>query len=85
MDIQEIGGKAQNGERGKGPLWVECDILPTSREEDRDLRSVEKEYKATKIKGAVRLNCNEDPAIQMMREFEERGGKERTFMVKESV
>ena len=66
-------------------MWLECDILLTSREGDRDLRSVEKEYKATKIKGAVRLNCNEDPAIQMMREFEERAGKERTFMVKESV
>ena len=38
----------------------------------RGLRSVEMEYKATKIKGAVRLYCNQDPAMQMMREFEER-------------
>ena len=29
----------------------------------RALRSVEMEYKATKIKSAVRLYCNEDPAI----------------------
>ena len=33
---------------------------------------MEMEYKATKIKGAVRLYCNGDPAIQMVREFEER-------------
>ena len=33
----------------------------------RGLRSVEMEYNATKIKSAVRLYCNEDPAIQMVR------------------
>ena len=38
----------------------------------RGLRSVDMEYKATKLKSAVRLYCNEDPAIQMVREFEER-------------
>ena len=38
----------------------------------RGLRLVEMEYKATRVKGAVRLFCNQDHAIQMMREFEER-------------
>lgn len=38
----------------------------------KGLRSVEREYKATNIKGVVRLYCNEDPAIKMAREFEER-------------
>ena len=47
------------------------DTLPTAREGGRGLRSVEMEYKATEIKGAVRLYCNGDSAIQMVREFDE--------------
>ena len=38
----------------------------------KGLRSVEREYKATNIKGVVRLYYNDDPAIKMAREFEER-------------
>ena len=38
----------------------------------KGLGSVEREYKATNIKGVVRLYCNEDPAIKMAREFQER-------------
>ena len=54
----------------KAPLWL---IFYLPREKGgRGLRSVEMEHKATKIKGAVRLYCNGDPAIQMVREFEER-------------
>ena len=42
------------------------------------------EYKATKIKSVVRLYCNEDPAIQMVREFEERAEEMgRRSMVKD--
>ena len=41
----------------------------------RPLCSVGMKYKATKIKGAVILYCNEDPAIQMVQDFEERVGK----------
>lgn len=41
----------------------------------RSLCSVGMKYKATKIKGAVTLYCNEDPAIQMVQDFEERVGK----------
>ena len=41
------------------------------------------EYK--EIKGAVRLYCNEDPAIQMVREFEGRAEEMgRQSMVKEA-
>ena len=36
------------------------------------LRAVETEYKVTKVKAAVKLYENKDPAIGMMREFEER-------------
>ena len=43
------------------------------------------EYKATKVKDAVRLYCNEDPAMKMVREFEERAEEMgRRSMVKEA-
>ena len=43
------------------------------------------EYKARKAKGAVRLYCNEDPAMKMVREFEERAEEMgRRSMVKEA-
>ena len=60
-----------------------ADILPTTREGGRGLRSVEMEPKVTKIKGIVRLYCNGD--IQMVREFEERGEEMgRRSVVKEA-
>ena len=46
---------------------------------------MEMEYKATKIKGAVRLYCHGDRAIQMVRECEERAEEMgRRSMVKEA-
>ena len=59
-------------EQGEALWWLECDILPTAREGGRGLRWVEMENKPTKIKGAVRICCYGDPAIQIVREFEER-------------
>ena len=41
------------------------------------MRSVKVQYKATKIKGAVRLHGNEDPALGMVREFEEQPARTR--------
>ena len=35
------------------------------------LKSVENEYKNTKIKAAVRLYCNADPTMAAVRSFEE--------------
>ena len=49
-----------------------ADILPTAREGGQWFTFDRDEHKATKINGAVRLYCNGDPAIQMVREFEER-------------
>ena len=37
----------------------------------RGLRSVETEYKESKVKAAVKLYQNRDPAIKMVREFAE--------------
>ena len=36
------------------------------------LKSVEREYKQAKVKAAVRLYTNEDPAMEVVRRFEER-------------
>ena len=35
------------------------------------LKSVEREYKQTKIKAVVRLYRNDDPAMEVVRQFEE--------------
>ena len=48
-------------------------ILYMPREKGgRMLRSTEEKYKVTKIKAAVKLYRNGDPAVAMVREFEER-------------
>ena len=39
--------------------------------EDWGLKSVENEYKNTKIKAAVKLYCNADPTMITVRSFEE--------------
>ncbi|PFX27420.1 hypothetical protein AWC38_SpisGene7907 [Stylophora pistillata] len=38
----------------------------------RGLKSVEREYKQAKVKAAVRLYTNDDPAMEVVRRFEER-------------
>ena len=68
-------------------MLFECSLLylPRSKGGWR-LRSVEMDYKATKIKGAVRLHSNEDPALEMVREFEEQAARTRRRSIfKEAV
>ena len=36
------------------------------------MRSIEEEYKGTKAKAVIKLHRNVDPAMAMVREFEER-------------
>ena len=51
----------------------------------RGLKNVEREYKQTKIKAVVRLYLNEDPAMEVLRQFEERSEeKGRRSMVKDA-
>ncbi|XP_068704491.1 uncharacterized protein [Montipora foliosa] len=51
----------------------------------RGLKSVEREYKQTKIKAVVRLYRNEDPAMEVVRQFEERSEeKGRRSLVKDA-
>ena len=57
--------------RGKHPCGS-TSLLYLSRDKDgRGLRSIETEYKETKVKAAVNLYQNRDPAMKMVRDFEE--------------
>ena len=44
----------------------------------RGLHSVETEYKDTKVKAAVKLYQNRDPAMKMVREFEEQESMQKS-------
>ena len=62
--IAENGGKHPGGS---------TTLLYLPREKGgRGLRAIEMEYRMTKIKAAVRLYENKDPAMEMVREFEKR-------------
>ena len=62
--VVENGGKHPSGSTS---------ILYMPREKGgRGLRSIEEEYKVTKIKAAMKLYGNGDPVMAMVREFEER-------------
>ena len=71
MFLLQKGWKTQGPRREKG---------------GRGLRSIEEEYKVTKIKAAVKLRRNGDPALAMVREFEE-GAEElgHNSLVKEAA
>ena len=62
--VIENGGKHASGSTA---------ILYIAREKgSRGLRSIEKEYKVTKIKAVLKLYRNGDSPMAMVREFEER-------------
>jgi len=62
--IMENGGKHPGG-------YTALLCLPREKG-GRGLRAVETEYEVTKVKAAVRLYENKDPAMGMVSEFEER-------------
>jgi len=60
----------ENGRKHPGGSTA---LLYLPREKDgRGLSAVETEYKVTKVKAVVRLYENKDPALGVVREFEER-------------
>ena len=74
MDIQEIERKARKfatNNVGRHPCGSNAILYLPRDKGGRGLCLVQMEYKATKIKSAVRLYGNEDTAIQMVRQFEE--------------
>ena len=76
--VVENGGKHPSGSTA---------ILYVPRENGgRGLRSIEKEYKVTKIKAAVKLYRNGDPATAMVSESEDRAEKSgHSSLVKEAA
>ena len=76
-DLQQIDREARkivvsNG--GKHPLGSTALCYLSRDQGGRGLRSVEEEYKAIKIKGALKLFKNTDPTMELVRKFEERSG-----------
>ena len=76
-DLQQIDREARkivvsNG--GKHPLGSTALCYLSRDQGRRGLRSVEEEYKAIKIKGALKLFKNTDPTMELVRKFEERSG-----------
>ena len=57
---------------GKHPLSSTVLLYLAREKGGRGLRSVEDEYKAIKVKSALKLYTNTDPTMQMVRAFEER-------------
>ena len=73
----------ENG--GKHPL-SSTEIMYLAREKgERGLRSVEREYKLTKIKAAMKLCQSMDPSMRTVQQFEERAvEKGHTSLMKEA-
>ena len=74
----------ENG--GKHPSGSTAILYMSIEKGGRGLRSIEEEYKVTKIKGAVKLYGNGDSAMAMVREFEERAEEvSHSSLVKEAA
>jgi len=87
-DLQQIDREDRKiivENEGRHPCGSNALLYLPRNKGGRGLCLVEMEYKATKVKGAVRLYCNEDLAMKMVREFEERAEEMgRRSMVKEA-
>ena len=74
-DLQQLDRETrkimvENGE--KHPLGSKALLYLPRKVGGRGLKSVENEYRLTKIKTAVNLYQNQDPTMKVVREFEER-------------
>ena len=56
---------------GKHPLGLKATVYLPRALRGRGMRSVEEEYKMTKIKSAIKLYSNEDSTMRLVRAFEE--------------
>ena len=71
---------------GKHPLGSKALLYLPRKVGGRGLKSVENEYQLTKIKKAVNLYQNQDPTMQVVREFEERATETRHHsLIKDAV
>ena len=70
---------------GKHPLSSTAVMYFAKEKGGRGLRSVEREYKLTKIKAAMKLCQNMDPSMRAVQQFEEREvEKGHTSLMKEA-
>ena len=77
-DLQQLDretGKIMVENGGKHPLGSKALLYLPRKVGGRGLKSVENEYKLTKIKTAVNLYQNQDPTMKTVREFEERAAE----------
>ena len=74
LDLESRKIIVENG--GKHPLASSDLLYLPRRSGGRGLKSIESEYKITKIKAATRLYANTDPTMELVRQFEEKA--ERT-------
>ena len=87
-DLRNIDREArkvisENG--GKHPLGSTALLYLPRHQGGRGLRSVETEYKHTKIKSAIKLYQNKDPTMSLVRAFEERAAdKGNQSLIKEA-
>ena len=88
-ELQQIDREARkivvsNG--SKHPLGSTALCYLSREQGGRGLRSVEEEYKAIKVKGALKLYKNTDPTMELARRFEERSGAlGHTLLIKEAT
>ena len=73
-DLRDIDRQARKivcESGGKHPLGLKATVYLPRALGGRGMRSVEEEYKMTKIKSAIKLYSNEDPTMRLVRAFEE--------------
>ena len=68
LDRESRKNMVENG--GKHPLGTSDFLYLPRRFGGRGLKSIEAEYKLTKVKAAVRLCCNSDLTMELVRQFE---------------
>ena len=71
QQVDQVGRKIVVENGGKHPKGATAILYMSRKLGGRGLKSVENEYKNTKIKAAVKLYCNADPTMAAVRSFEE--------------
>ena len=71
QQLDQVGRKIVVENGGNHPKGSTAILYMSRKLGGRGLKSVENEYKNTKIKAAVKLYCNADPTMAAVRSFEE--------------
>ena len=68
---------------GKQPLGLKATVYLPRALGGRGTRSVEEEYKMTKIKSAIKLYSNEDSTMSLVRAFEDNAAPSRSSVARQ--